>query len=280
MVQPPPVELVIRRDDEPCLYEIRECVDAGYMGAFARLAIKKGSIVLCERPLLTLDAPLQSYLFQRIQSGGSSGPTPIQGDSDEDEEEPTTLEQFLDQNITRQLKLKHVQHQQQFWDLANTRPELPKAYGIFATNAVSTVDETGGMFLTLSRFNSGCRPCLSRPQYDPKTKTFTLTAVRDVHQGEELTWPYLGIPFEFDSVQHRRQELLQCFHFNCLCSACQQWLTNPDKLKESNQRLLRLRRLKQQGLNAKWTVEEMIKLCHEEQLWEMKDTLQQQLETL
>jgi hypothetical protein len=76
-------------------------------------------------------------LFQRLQSG-ASGPTPIEGEEDDqDEGEITTLEQFLDRNIHRQLQLKTADQQREFWQLANSHPELPRGYGIFATNAVS-----------------------------------------------------------------------------------------------------------------------------------------------
>ncbi|KAM0789043.1 hypothetical protein ACM66B_003108 [Microbotryomycetes sp. NB124-2] len=267
--------------DEPLKYTIGQ-TSAGYLGAFSTETIAKGQLVLREKPLLTLDAPLQSYLFQRMQSG-ASGPTPVEGDSDDDDDEtePTTLEAFLDKNITRQLKFKTQQQQKEYWSLANTRPELPKAYGIFATNAVSTVDETGGMFLTLSRFNSACRPCLTRPQYDAQTKTFSLFAVRDIAKGEELTWPYLGVPFEFDSIESRQEELERCFHFACLCDACTEWLRDPVKLKESNRRLLQLRRLKEslageQGGRHR-TLSSMVRLAREERLYEMADRLEEQL---
>ncbi|KAK4055466.1 hypothetical protein OIV83_000012 [Microbotryomycetes sp. JL201] len=269
---------LVMLDGEPT-YEIRQ-TKAGFLGAFSTRRIRKGQLVLREKPLLTVDAPLQSYLFQRLQSG-ASGPTPVEGDSDEDEEAPT-LEHFLDKNITRQLKFKTPEQQQEYWDLANTRPELPRAYGIFATNAVSTVDETGGMFLTLSRFNSACRPCLTRPQYDAQSKTFSLFAVRDIEQGQELTWPYLGVPFEFDSIESRREELERCFHFSCLCDACQDWLSDPAKMKESNRRLLQLRRLKESLSSDKGgrhhTLSNMIKLARDEKLYEMADRLQEQLD--
>ena len=156
------------------------------------------------------------------------------------------------------------------------------------------------MFLTLSRFNSGCRPCLSRPQYNEKDRTFSLYAVRDIKAGEELVWPYLGVrfslvsrrkaqlmrslpqvPFEFDSIESRREELLRCFHFDCSCDACKRW-QDPAELKASNGRLLKLRRLKE-GLSSEsggrqGTLRRMIALAEEEQLWEMAQTLAKQLE--
>lgn len=110
---------------------------SGFLGGFSAVALERGTLVLCEQPLFTVDAPLQSYLYQRSLQGGS-GPTPVQGDDDEEEEAPAAdLETFLDRNIRRLLALRSPQQREAFWNLANSHPELPRAYGIFATNAVS-----------------------------------------------------------------------------------------------------------------------------------------------
>ena len=117
---------------------------AGFLGAHAVQDIPRGTLVLREQPLFTIDAPLQAYLYQR-QLSGSSGPTPVEGeeeDSDSEDDEGgggggPSLERFLDKAIRRQLSFKPRDKQDEFWELANTRPEYPRAYGIFATNAVS-----------------------------------------------------------------------------------------------------------------------------------------------
>ena len=108
---------------------------AGFLGAFARQAIKKGTVVLCETPLFVVDAPLQAYLFQR--AAGGSGPTPVEGEEDEEEAEAATLEEFLDRGIRRTLSMRTEEQRKDFWELANVHDELPKAFGIFTTNAVS-----------------------------------------------------------------------------------------------------------------------------------------------
>lgn len=125
-----------RRDgDDAQVYKIAQ-TRSGFLGAFSRIQIPKGALVLREQPLFTVDAPLQAYLFQRTKAG-ASGPTPVEGEEEDDDRDLSTLEQFLDRNINRQLALKSTEQQEQFWQLANTHPELPPAYGIFATNAVS-----------------------------------------------------------------------------------------------------------------------------------------------
>lgn len=109
---------------------------AGFLGAFATRPIPAGTLVLDDAPLFTLDAPLQAYLFQRVQAGGGGGPTPVEGEDDEDEQPARDLDEFLERNIKTMLSWKSEEERRQFWDLANTRADLPPAYGIFATNAV------------------------------------------------------------------------------------------------------------------------------------------------
>lgn len=116
-------------------FEIR-AHPAGFLGAFATRPIPAGTLVLDDSPLFTLDAPLQAYLFQRAQAGGSGGPTPVEGEDEEDDEPAKDLDEFLERNIKTMLSWKTEDQRREFWDLANTRPDLPPAYGIFATNAV------------------------------------------------------------------------------------------------------------------------------------------------
>ncbi|BGP31419.1 hypothetical protein JCM10296v2_003183 [Rhodotorula toruloides] len=270
------------------LFEIRE-TPAGFLGAFARVPIARGTLVLDDPPLFTLDAPLQAYLFQRAQSGSGGGPTPVEGD-DEEEEPPKTLEEFLEKAIRTMLSWKTDEQRKEFWDLANTRPELPPAYGIFATNAVQTTGETGGMFLLLSRFNSSCRPTLSRPAWNPSTNSTRLYALRDILPGEELNWTYLNVTFEFEGAEARKAEMLRVFEFECCCEACDNGRVGPEMRRESEKRLLRLRRLKErigwteEGRAAEQTdgrtevLREMVELSRQEGLWETADRLEKAIE--
>lgn len=82
------------------LFEIRE-TPAGFLGAFARVPIARGTLVLDDPPLFTLDAPLQAYLFQRAQSGSGGGPTPVEGEEEEEEPvRPLTPSQEMKADLT------------------------------------------------------------------------------------------------------------------------------------------------------------------------------------
>ncbi|SCV70685.1 BQ2448_3447 [Microbotryum intermedium] len=259
-----------------------------HLGAFATRDIRKGTTVLIDTPLFTLDAPLQAYLYQRVQSGASSGPTPIEGEEDDDEASIPSLEHWFEKQIQRSLANRTPTEIEHFYKLSNMHPSQPRAYAIFLTNAVSLSESmTGGLFPLLSRFNSSCRPNLSRPHWSPRTRMTTLNAVRDIAQGEEMVWPYLGIPFEFDPPESRRAQLKQVFGFECACHACLEWTdtqtstpstkgahTEPTKLKASEARLRELRRLKQMiEMGGERVLRKMQAISKEEHLWEMSDRL-------
>ena len=108
-----------------------------------------------------------------------------------------------------------------------------------------TIGEIGGMFLWLSRFNSSCRPTLSRPAWDPTSRTTRLYALRDIEEGEELTWTYLNVTFEFDGVEARKAEMERVFGFACCCDACERVGVTDEESRNSERRLLKLRQLKE-----------------------------------
>lgn len=133
----------------------------------------------------------------------------------------------------------------------------------------STTRDVGGLFLLLSRFNSSCRPNLSRPYWDPATKTITLYALYDIPPNTELVWPYLAQGFEFDSIPSRGGQLRHVFGFDCLCEGC---ALQGEAREASERRTKELRRLRDaRGGEREGSVEvvrRMGVLCGEEGLWE------------
>lgn len=142
------------------------------------------------------------------------------------------------------------------------------------------------MFLMLSRFNSSCRPTLTRPAWDPTSHSTKLYALRDIEPGEECTWTYLNVTFEFEGVEARKEEMRQVFHFECCCVACDEANVTPAERAASEKRLLRLRRYKERiaGFSSgggtdddegqrKRLLGEMAQLSREEGLWETAQRL-------
>ena len=122
---------------------------APYLGAIATATIAKDTLVVHESPLFTLDAPLQSFLFQRtVAAGPGGGPTPVEGEEDDAEVianfraihgRDFDLEDWMERAIKVHLLLKTDEQRARFWDLAATKQglEQTQAWNIFTTNAIS-----------------------------------------------------------------------------------------------------------------------------------------------
>jgi hypothetical protein len=137
--------------------------------------------------------------------------------------------------------------------------------------------------------NSSCRPTLSRPAWDPSSRKTRLFALRDIAVGEELTWTYLNVTFEFDGVEARRDEMERVFGFACCCDACERRGMTEVDARESERRLMKLRRLKERigggyevrdgngkmSEGRKGTLREMAELSRQEGLYETAQRLEQ-----
>ncbi|CED85266.1 Predicted histone tail methylase containing SET domain [Phaffia rhodozyma] len=199
------------------------------LGAVANKPIKKGDLVISERPLFLFDAPFSAFLFSRS--------------ADLDPEENSSfsaLDRHIGRAIDQLMEFKSAQDKQCLMDLANTHPELPSTYGVFKTNAVCTRLSQGGLFPHLSRVNSSCRPNLSRPQWDRSRGLIETWALRDIELGEELGWMYLDNSFR--TSEERQEETLRVLGFKCGCPGC---TLCPLERGLSDDRVLRLRELSQ-----------------------------------
>lgn len=133
----------------PDLFSIKAVAGGAYLGAISEQHIQQGQLVVAEAPLFTLDAPLQSYLYQRtILTGPGQGPTPVEGEEDEAEERARwevehdrqfDLEDWMERAIRVSILTKTEEQQKAFWELAATRTDMPETPGwnIFTTNAIS-----------------------------------------------------------------------------------------------------------------------------------------------
>ncbi|KAI5477705.1 hypothetical protein MNV49_005988 [Pseudohyphozyma bogoriensis] len=271
----------------PPLFDIRPTPHS-YLGAHSLSFIPAGTLVLSETPLFVLDAPFQIWMYQRsMQSGGGQGPTPVDGEEDEEVQRERwekengrkfTENDWLEKAILALLGMREKEQVEEFRKLANTRDELPPALGIFTTNAVATKADLGGMFLNLSRFNSSCRPNLSRPIWDPTTRRINTYALHDIEPSTELVWPYLSRDYEFDSIAQRREQFNNVFGFTCCCKGC---LLEGEEKKESERRTRELRYLKEARGGEKGDPKvrrRMVELALEEGLWEAATRIRESLE--
>ncbi|THG94315.1 hypothetical protein EW026_g7128 [Hermanssonia centrifuga] len=119
------------------------------------------------------------------------------------------------------------EEQRQYFALANSyKTRLLPALAIFETNflllgngnlQVERKQDTAGIFLLASRFNSSCTPNVSK-SWDELRNVMVFRTLRDIEEGEQLCFNYCGV---LATKAERRRELLDEFGFECTCSACQ-----------------------------------------------------------
>jgi hypothetical protein len=139
------------------------------------------------------------------------------------------------------------EEQCKYFALANSyRTKLLPAVAIFETNflllgrdlrqANGKQQETAGIFLLGSRFNSSCTPNASK-SWDELRQVMVFRTLRDVVEGEELCFNYCDV---LATREQRQRELSAEFGFDCICDACR---LEGDEAAESDKRRSSVARL-------------------------------------
>ncbi|TCD66925.1 hypothetical protein EIP91_000764 [Steccherinum ochraceum] len=115
------------------------------------------------------------------------------------------------------------EEQRTFFSLSNSfRDRLLPAIGIFESNAIylphsDPAREQEAIFLLASRFNSSCSPNVSKC-WDPTLHAMLFRTLRDVEEGEELCFNYCDV---LGTRDQRREEILEERNFECRCEVCE-----------------------------------------------------------
>ncbi|KAL1865026.1 hypothetical protein Daus18300_007373 [Diaporthe australafricana] len=193
----PTAELVVP------LFEVKDVPGKG-KGLIARVDISKGTRILCEKPLLTVES----------MPSGDSGPI-----------------------LAAKLKAMSKTEQRQFFSLHNNFPGKHVLSGIVKTNALpcGSGSPKGGVYAAICLINHSCLPNCHN-NWNDDVQHETIHAIRPIKLGEEITIPYdHGGP-----STDRRAFLKGAFGFDCKCSACT--LSTPE-LRESDARRVLIQRL-------------------------------------
>ncbi|KAJ3876026.1 hypothetical protein F5051DRAFT_376863 [Lentinula edodes] len=189
------------------------------MGMLARTYIPQGGVVLVEHPVLVLptNMALDASVFGLEESGSYH----------------KALISHLDDQVKREIySLKNC----------STSVNGSTPMGIFATNALNIeleVNDNGlrsqdkkyqALFLKTSRCNHSCGPNAIW-RFDRLTFTLTLSTVRDIHLGEEITISYVD-PFLPRHV--RRTQLQSKWNLLCHCMYCDVPWTFPGAISQSD----------------------------------------------
>ncbi|KAK4699756.1 hypothetical protein P7C70_g6502, partial [Phenoliferia sp. Uapishka_3] len=176
---------------ERCFYI--ETAEGKGMGMFASRPIKKGELIIEERPLFVT----------RLQP---------------DEASDGTFEMAA---------LKHLNPstRERFLSLSNAQdPHINRLPGILLTNLFAidfdyeSSDEHlgGGVYEFICRANQDCVPS-THYHFNFKTFTGRLFATRDISKGEEISVTYAAL---LASGATRRRALSKKYRFDCLCPTC------------------------------------------------------------
>jgi len=191
------------------MYAIQDVPGKG-KGLVAIEKILKGTRILCEEPIIT---------------------TP--------QDEPDS--EKLRTSIGQQVDALSEYQRQAFLSMHNIHAYgniAEKYLGIVRTNGlpIGTDGIDGGIFLEACRINHACDNNAQK-HWNENIKRYTIHALRDIDEGEEITIYYLGV----NKSRKARNEALQAkFGFTCSCRLCS---LPPEQSQESDRRLETIYRL-------------------------------------
>jgi len=232
------------------LYSLTEIEGKG-LGCIARKKIKKGTLVLREKPSLVIpehEDVDNDWVKTVIEAYMTMEP--------EEKKEYLTLANKYSEKTIEQKKEKFMEARSaQFentvtkellaMDLKNIDLETAKrVFQIHDTNAFHN-----GVCLRMSRFNHSCS---SNAEYFWNTdeQVRDLRAIRNIEAGDEITVSYIGT--EILDPNKRMQVLLHKFHFFCSCDACnlseEEWV-NQELMCQNFKRLNKQREAHKEAQN-------------------------------
>ena len=192
------------------VYNVEEVAGKG-MGCVATKDIKKGSLVLREKPALFIEKQDPKSCFKSFSMMIS-----------ENQETYLALYNAYDCDSAEWSSTMRVSHKDACnWisglganDLSGLSQEMAlTVWQICLTNSFDN-----GVCLNTSRFNHSCN-ANGHNFWETKTETRELRAWRDIKQGEEITLTYKV--FWMETREERRTILKEGFNFHCECEACE-----------------------------------------------------------
>ena len=161
-------------------------------GVFASRVIRRGDLILSERPILRTPANV-----------------------------PKRFHCISIEAAVRNLSPAHLNH---YLSLQNSHTDCECSHdpliGIYTTNACEFSDYEAGVYQKASKFNHSCSPN-ARPWFNSDTGEIRIHALDTIRLGEEIFFMYLNTRDFYSQPRRLRQTyLLAGYHFTCACSAC------------------------------------------------------------
>ncbi|KAL0237960.1 hypothetical protein GEMRC1_012434 [Eukaryota sp. GEM-RC1] len=203
-------------------FEIRSLSSAGQSikGLFASRDIKKGELIIAEKPLFVCRGNFAAS-FEKLS------------------------------HSDKELFLTYTDAYE-----SDTRPKT--VTGIARTNSLPLGDrpDEAGFFPICSLFNHSCSPNVTH-RFHRKQFVEKFFAVRDITAGDQLCTSYMDV---HDTLSNRQQEIVQGFNFNCTCTFCSELNTNSTKLVASDRNRSKLLHLDENFPDLLYTPQKAIAL--------------------
>jgi hypothetical protein len=201
------------------LYKVTEIEGKG-LGCVAISDIKKGSLILTEKPQLCVESPeMSSMWIKRLLKS-------FYGMSKADQHEYMTLHNSFN-NFKNFKNSEDIQNCKEIRDRQieavkfkigkieqdpEKAEEILKIFGICITNKFQ-----GSVYFKVSRFNHACQP---NAMVEDVNGQVQLRAIGKIKAGKEINWNYLDEFFGFRTRKYRQQNLLKAWGFLCCCELC------------------------------------------------------------
>jgi len=218
------------------IYEVRES-EGKKLGCFALQDIKKGSIIIKEKPQIVdkghtdikICGAIDLILTDITPSFVHGLNEAFNNMAKTDQEEYMKLYDKFDNisSLPPILQTLVERWNQLITEITKSDEKLAKIVRIYVTNAFSD-----GVYIKRSRFNHSCKPnayqCRTYDGTHINDRTSLIVAISNIKAGEEITISYRMGKYLIEWVnglrkkKERQKELLKGFHFVCSCNLCQE----------------------------------------------------------
>jgi len=190
------------------LYKVTEIEGKG-LGCVAISDIKKGSLILMEKPQLCVETEEREWSSMWIKSLLEYFYEMIKAD----QLEYMTLDNNFKKVIAKEIEIVKFEIAKIEKDPEKAE-EILKILGIYSTNIFQ-----GGVCLKGSRFNHSCQPNAAFAKINGQLQ---FRAIGKIKAGKEITLTYFDNYFAgFRNRKYRQQNLLKGWSFLCSCDLCE-----------------------------------------------------------
>lgn len=194
------------------LYELRETEDKGF-GLFATCYIKRGTLIICESPLLQIQDNALHLVWRpycRLSKSDKETFDVMHSFQPVELELEFASRCFLIDSSDRSLSKDDIEELVQ---------DQVRVMSIFSANNFGMSPKGLAVYATASRLNHSCVPNVHH-SYNPTLKQITVHANQDIYPDQELLTTYIGGEGTYQVRSQRIERLRSSYDFTCQCPAC------------------------------------------------------------